>query len=204
MVLVFTSLFGNRIYSTVPKEYTVWDCAAGTGNLLTGLTNKYNIYASTLDMADVNVMKDRILNGANLLEGNVFQFDFLNDDFSKLPKGLLDIINDDEKRKKLIIYINPPYAEATTAKTVAGTGSNKTGVATRNSVSQYYNQLIGNASNELFALFMSRIFEKIPDVILAQFSTLKFVSGTNFKKFKEYFKSDFKSGFIPLNHLWDM
>jgi hypothetical protein len=178
------------------EEYFVWDCAAGTGNLLTGLTNKYNIYASTLDMADVNVMKDRILNGANLLEGNVFQFDFLNDDFSKLPKGLLNIINDDEKRKKLIIYINPPYAEATTAKTVSGTGSNKTGVATRNSVSQYYNQLIGNASNELFALFMSRIFEKIPDVILAQFSTLKFVSGSNFKKFKEYFKSDFKSGFI--------
>ena len=30
-------------------DYYIWDCAAGTGNLLTGLTNKYNIYASTLD-----------------------------------------------------------------------------------------------------------------------------------------------------------
>ena len=27
-------------------DYYIWDCAAGTGNLLAGLTNKYNIYAS--------------------------------------------------------------------------------------------------------------------------------------------------------------
>jgi hypothetical protein len=54
----------------------------------------------------------------NLLENHVFQFDFLNDDFSKLPQSLQDIINDEEKRKKLIIYINPPYAEAATSKTV--------------------------------------------------------------------------------------
>src|SRR5207253_1418875 len=26
-------------------EFYVWDCAAGTGNLLTGLTNKYNVWA---------------------------------------------------------------------------------------------------------------------------------------------------------------
>ena len=29
------------------EEYYVWDCAAGTGNLLAGLTNKYRIFAST-------------------------------------------------------------------------------------------------------------------------------------------------------------
>jgi len=98
------------------EEYYVWDCAAGTGNLLAGLTNKYNIWASTLDQADVNVMFDRINHGANLLESHVFQFDFLNDDFSKLPEGLQDILNDSEKRKKLVIYINPPYAEADNRK----------------------------------------------------------------------------------------
>lgn len=53
-------------------EYYIWDCAAGTGNLLAGLTNKYNIWASTLDKADVDVMRDRIRNGANLLESHVF------------------------------------------------------------------------------------------------------------------------------------
>jgi len=80
-------------------EYYVWDCAAGTGNLLAGLTNKYNIWASTLDNQDVEVMHDRIKNGANLLDDHVFQFDFLNDDFSKLPRPLHDIINNPEKRK---------------------------------------------------------------------------------------------------------
>ena len=92
-------------------EYFIWDCAAGTGNLLAGLTNKYNIYASTLDQQDVDVMHDRIKNGANLLEDHVFQFDFLNDDFEKLPPSLKSIIEDPAKRKKLVIYINPPYAE---------------------------------------------------------------------------------------------
>ena len=61
-------------------------------------------------------MKDRIKNGANLLEDHVFQFDFLNDEFTKLPSALQTIINDPEKRKKLLVYINPPYAEASDKK----------------------------------------------------------------------------------------
>jgi len=63
------------------SKYYVWDCAAGTGNLLVGLTNKDNLWASTLDQADVNVMLDRISKGANLYASHVFQFDFLNDEF---------------------------------------------------------------------------------------------------------------------------
>ena len=58
------------------------------------------------------------------MKAHVFQFDFLNDDFSKLPEGLLEIIMT-QKRKKLVIYINPPYAEAASAKTVTGTGKIK-------------------------------------------------------------------------------
>lgn len=177
-------------------EYYVWDCAAGTGNLLNGLTNKYNIWASTLDQQDVDVMKDRIRNGANLLDDHVFQFDFLNDDFTKLPQALQNIIKDPEKRKKLVMYINPPYAEATTARTVTNTGENKAGVATNNKTNEYYKQKIGNASNELFALFMAKIYDKIPNSILAQFSTLKFIQGTNFIQFKNFFKSQFLTGFV--------
>jgi hypothetical protein len=181
-------------------EYYVWDCAAGTGNLLTGLTNKYNIWASTLDTQDVEVMKDRIRNGANLLEDHVFQFDFLNDEFTKLPQKLQEIINDPEKIKKLVIYINPPYAEATTARTVTGTGENKTGVSTNNSINKDYNSKIGNASNEIFALFMAKIYDNIPDSILAQFSKLKFIQGSNFNRFKEFFKAKYLGGFVvPAN-----
>jgi hypothetical protein len=187
-------------------EYYVWDCAAGTGNLLAGLTNKYHIWASTLDQQDVDVMHDRINNGANLLHDHVFQFDFLNDEFlpksqgGKLPDKLYDIINDTEKRKKLVIYINPPYAEATTAKTVTGTGKNKSGVAIQNKANQYFKSKIGSATNEVFALFMAQVYDKIQDGILAQFSTLKFVQGSNFDKFKEYFKAKYLGGFVvPAN-----
>lgn len=58
----------------------------------------------------------------NLLENHIFQFDFLNDEFipqsqgGKLPDSLYQIIIDEEKRKKLILYINPPYAEAGTTR----------------------------------------------------------------------------------------
>ncbi len=178
------------------EEYYVWDCAAGTGNLLAGLTNKYNIYASTLDQSDVNAMHDRIENGAILLKKHCFQFDFLNDDFSKLPQSLQAIINDPKKRKKLVIYINPPYAEATSAKTITGTGENKKGVATNFKINDILKPKIGNASNEIFALFMGVIYDKIPNCVIGQFSTLKFVNGSNFKKFKEYFLAQYLGGFI--------
>ncbi|HNL06349.1 MAG TPA: hypothetical protein PKH93_02175 [Chitinophagales bacterium] len=177
-------------------EYYIWDCAAGTGNLLNGLTNKYHIWASTLDKQDVDVMHDRIKNGANLLEAHVFQFDFLNDDFSKLPHSLQNVINDPEKRKKLVMYINPPYAEATTARTIAGTGENKAGVAKSHKPSEYYKPKIGNAVNEIFALFMARIYDKIPGCTLAQFSKVKFIQGSNFEQFKNFFLAESLCGFI--------
>ena len=181
-------------------EYYVWDCAAGTGNLLTGLTNKYRIWASTLDKADVEIMKERVKNGANLLEGNIFQFDFLNDSFDKLPKSLQEVLNDENKRKKLVIYINPPYAEATTANTVAGTGQNKSKVATNNETYYKYKDIMSTASNEIFAQFFIRIYKEIPNCILASFSTLKYVNSSNFKKFREIFKTKFLDGFIvPAN-----
>ena len=124
----------------------------------------------------------------------------MNDDFSTLPKPLQEIINNPEKRKKLVVYINPPYAEATTARTITGTGKNKSGVATENKVNQYFNAKIGNASNEIFTLFMAQVYTKIPDCFLAQFSTLKFVQGSNFSKFKEYFLANYLGGFIvPAN-----
>lgn len=137
------------------EEYYIWDCCAGTGNLLAGLTNKYNIYASTLDKADVEVMHTRIATmnkalrgehgGSNLLDSHVFQFDFLNDPFnldkpekSKLPESLIEILKDEEKRKKLVIYINPPYAEAGDSKQLSGTGKNKTNVAVKTAVYKQY------------------------------------------------------------------
>jgi len=177
-------------------EYYIWDCAAGTGNLLTGLTNKYKIWASTLDKQDVEVMKERIENGANLLEDRVFQFDFLNDDFTKLPKPLQDIINDPEKRKKLVIYINPPYAEAST-----GLGrAFKNKVATENKTHTKYRHILGRASKEIYIQFLARIYFEIPDCIIAEFSKLKGLQASNFKDFRLFFQSKLIKCFIvPAN-----
>lgn len=181
-------------------DYYIWDCAAGTGNLLAGLTNKYNIYASTLDQADVNVIHERIDHGANLLKNNVFQFDFLNDEFTKLPQSLQDIINNEEKRKKLVVYINPPYAESGDSKQRMGTGKNKSNVASETKVYKLYSKDFGTATRELFTQFLIRINNDISNSIVAHFSTLKFIQSQNFLKFRNFFKASYNSGFlVPAN-----
>lgn len=182
-------------------DYYIWDCAAGTGNLLAGLTNKYNIYASTLDQADVNVMHERVEHGANLLKNHTFQFDFLNDEFipksqgGKLPDSLFEIINNEEKRKKLVIYINPPYAEATTAKTVTGTGANKENVSKGNKAHTKYKPIIRQAANEIFALFLIRIYKEIPQCKIAEFSKLKILQSSNFSYFREVYRAKLENFF---------
>ena len=172
-------------------EYFIWDCAAGTGNLLTGLTNKYNIYASTLDQSDVNVMHERIDHGANLLHNHVFQFDFLNDEFTKLPQSLQDIINDKEKRKKLIIYINPPYAETMSLGNKSKAGLNQS------LVNDKYKSKMGKAANrELYAQFLVRIYNEIQNCIIGEFSKLKALQSPNFSEFRNFYLAELISCFI--------
>ena len=43
---------------------------------------------------------------------------------------------------------------------------------------------------------MAVIYEKMKGCTLGQFSTLKFVNGSNFKKFKEFFLAEYVSGFV--------
>ena len=182
-------------------EYYIWDCAAGTGNLLNGLTNKYRIWASTLDKADVDVMKERIKNGsANLLDEHVFQFDFLNDSFDKLPPRLKEIIDNEETRKKLVIYINPPYKEHTNAKQLVNTGKNISGLSKETAVYQKYQSEMGTAARELFAQFMMRINREIPSSVLANFSNLKNLQAPNFRDFRASFRAKLGRIFlVPAN-----
>lgn len=198
------------------EGYYIWDLAGGTGNLLANFTNKKNIFCSTLDKADIDVIHERIKNGANLFEKQVFQFDFLNDEFfdevddrskiiqkSKLPLNLQEILKDENKRKKLIIFINPPYAEAGTTATMSGTKKHKAGVSLDNYVYEKYKNVLSSARNELFAQFFIRIYCEIEGAILASFSTLKYVNSTNFIKFRESFKAKFLKGFITPSYTFD-
>ncbi|EAJ1461391.1 hypothetical protein CK580_02070 [Campylobacter upsaliensis] len=211
------------------SEYYIWDLAAGTGNLLANLTESHRLYASTLDKADVEIMQElSSKNALHLLPKHIFQFDFLNDEFfdticekhqkeglnfadekcekcqkSKVPNSLQEILKDDEKRKKLIIFINPPYAEAGTTAQTTGTGKNKDGVALGNATYERYKDSMGKASNELFAQFFFRIYKEIPHCYLAAFSTLKYVNSSNFIKFRETFKAKFLKGFIAPAYTFD-
>ncbi len=181
------------------EDYIIWDCAGGTGNLLNGLTNKANCFLSTLDSNDVAIVKElAAANKLNLLENHVFQFDFLNDDFKsdKVPKSLREILEDKEKRKKLIIYINPPYAEAGNKAKMSGTGEHKAKVARNNKTHETYKDLLGSGSNELFAQFFMRIYKELNGCIMASFSKLKYLNSSNFKKFREVFKAKFLEGFM--------
>ncbi len=177
-------------------DHYVWDCCCGTGNLEVGLTNKYNVWVSTLDQQDVDVIHQRIKLGANLLDTHAFQFDFLNDSFDKLPQGLKEIIDDPEKRKRLVIYINPPYAEAGDAKQRSGTGKNKTDVSVTHATYNRYLEKIGIAGRELFAQFLMRIHDEIPGCVIGQFSTLKHLTGPNFKVFRQAFHGTLEKCFV--------
>ncbi|HHF3714960.1 TPA: hypothetical protein ACPOU5_000123 [Campylobacter jejuni] len=193
------------------EGYYIWDLAGGTGNLLANFTNKKNIFCSTLDKADIDVIHERIKNGANLFENHVFQFDFLNDEFfdevddkdkiiqkSKLPLNLQEILKDENKRKKLIIFINPPYAEVG----LSNNGTNKIGVQ-YSRIYDKYKDILGKSSRELFAQFFIRIYSEIEGAKLACFSKLKYINSTNFIKFRQAFKAKFLKGFLTLSYTFD-
>lgn len=192
----------NELGENWQDEYIVWDCAAGTGNLLTGLTNRNNLWASTLEQTDVDTIKERINNGANLFANHVFQFDFLEDTLfdnnttkSKVPKDLQEICADPEKRKRLIIYINPPYAEGDNRK-----GEGRSGVAANTYIAKEFGKSMGYAKRELYIQFLTRIYRQIPGAIVANFSTLKNLQAPKFADFRKMFQATPKSMFIvPAN-----
>lgn len=190
-------------------EYYIWDNCGGTGNLENGLANKRNIWVSTLEEADVNIMKELTTKGLNLFENHIFKFDFLNDDFIPLSKGgkmpdeLFEIVHNPEKRKKLVIYINPPYKEATSAKTVSGTGTNISGVSIENKTYNKYKSLMKDASKELSAQFIMRIYKEIPDCVIGVFSKLKLWVSSNFIKFREEYNAEFKKMFVVPSNTFD-
>jgi hypothetical protein len=98
------------------KDYIVWDMCCGVGNLEVKHSNPRNIFMSTLDQADVNVMQAT----RTCVAATRFQYDYLNDDITddgkidytltnKVPQALRDAIS---SGKKILVLINPPYAEA--------------------------------------------------------------------------------------------
>jgi hypothetical protein len=94
------------------------------------------------------------------------------------------------------MYINPPYAEASSTIAAISTGKSKDGVSTIHQTRDNDIQSVGNAIKELFIQIITRIYHRIPDCNLALFSKLKFVNSQNFITFRQFFKAEYKKGFL--------
>lgn len=183
------------------KNYIVWDMCCGVGNLEVKHSNPRNIFMSTLDEADVDVMKAT----KTCVAAQRFQYDYLNDDITddgsidysltnKVPEGLRQAISEG---KKILVLINPPYAES-------GTGvdsGNKEGVATTK-MSEVMDDF-GYAKRELFAQFLVRIYREMPTANVAIFSKLKYVNSPNFEQFREIWQAKYLGGFVVHSKAFD-
>ena len=177
------------------KNYIVWDMCCGVGNLEVKHSNPRNIYMSTLDSADVDVMKAT----KTCVAAQRFQYDYLNDDITddgnidysltnKLPRALQQAIADG---KKILVLINPPYAEAGNA-----VGKDKKGGVAKTKIAATAMRKYGKSSNELFTQFVARIALEIPSATIAMFSKMKYVNAPNFEKFREVWKAKYLGGFV--------
>jgi len=175
------------------------------------MKNTKNLFISDLNPENINSARGRAERGElHLIEENCFQFDFLNDEMwegqcedkslevlkegkkvvdvskleSKLPKDLLDVIIN--KPRYLIIFINPPYAEASTPRSRTGTGTNRTGISSKSMIYTKYSDPIGTYPlKELYIQFWSRIYKDIPTCKLGSFSLLKHFSSDKFLTFRK-------------------
>lgn len=183
------------------KDYIVWDMCCGVGNLEVKHSNPRNIYMSTLDEADVDVMKAT----KTCVAAQRFQYDYLNDDITddgkidysltnKVPAGLRKAI---VEGKKILVLINPPYAES--GDTLGSEA--KSDVATTRVASSMADY--GYATRELFTQFVVRIAQEIPTATLAMFSTLKYVNAPNFEKFRAAWNAKYLGGFVVHSKSFD-
>jgi hypothetical protein len=183
------------------SNYIVWDMCCGVGNLEVKHSNPRNIYMSTLDQADVDVMKAT----KTCVAATRFQYDYLNDDITddgkidytltnKIPAALQQAIKDG---KKILVLINPPYAES--GDTLGSEA--KTNVATTKigaAMKEY-----GYAKRELFVQFIARVSKEIPNATIAMFSTLKYFNASNFERFRELWNAKYLGGFIVHSKAFD-
>ncbi len=115
------------------ERYIIWDMCCGVGNLEVKHSNYRNVFMSTLDQADIDIMRA----SKTCVGATIFQYDYLNDDVDdfgqidyalsgKLPAELRQAIADAKAgvkgAKKILVLINPPYAEAMNVENVSVTG----------------------------------------------------------------------------------
>lgn len=191
------------------KNYIVWDMCCGVGNLETKHSNPRNVFMSTLDQADVDVMKAT----RTCVSATRFQYDYLNDDITadgridysltnKVPSALRQAI---AEGRKILILINPPYAEAANIDNITssrGKNSESKKSVSKTQIAKTISDF-GYASRELFVQFLVRIAKEIPNATLAMFSTLKYVNAPNFEPFRSFWNASYLGGFLVPSKAFD-
>ncbi len=197
------------------RDYIVWDMCCGVGNLETKHAYPRNVYMSTLDQSDVDVM----LATKTCVRAERFQYDYLNDDIAddgsidysltnKLPvslrKAILDAQSGKSGAKKILVLINPPYAEATNADNAVhgNEAKNKTDVK-RTKMADVGMPEYGRSSNELYLQFIARIAHELPTATLAMFSTLKYINAQASEEFRNAWNARYLNGFVIHNKAFD-
>lgn len=193
------------------KDYYVWDMCCGVGNLEAKHSNHRHLFMSTLDQEDVNIMKAAKI----CVSAERFQYDYLNDDITdngeidysltkKIPQALRNVIRDaNEGKKKLLVLINPPYAEVGSTKNIARMdGSEKTGI-NKTRFGKLGMREYGKASNELFSQFVARIAKEIPNATLAMFSTMKYINAQTMETFRSVWRAKYMGGFVVHSKSFD-
>ena len=187
------------------QECVVWDPAAGTGNLTRDHHDWGQLYSSTLEKVDAEAM------AAQGWGGTAFQYDFLNpgseglfdqDTVNVIPprvdRGLREAAR---AGKRLVFFMNPPYAEDGDASL---SEKRKSGVASETLVAEQCRKKgLGRASRQLYAQFMFQakaLAEQygFRDYTVALFSMSKFMSSGSFKELRDWWYNTFayKGGFL--------
>lgn len=163
------------------EKYVVWDPAWGTGNLTRDYKFK-ELYASTLNQSDIDTANQMGYNP----EAVKFQYDFLNDDYEKLPQSLRKAI---EEGRQIIVFMNPPYMET----------SDKSGCVSRTIISDKMHKLnLGRESKQLFNQFIFRCLNFSQNIHLCQFTGASLFVYPTYENFRNYIfsKLNFKKGFV--------
>ena len=168
------------------EEYVVWDPAWGTGNL----TRDYKfaeLYVSTLNQSDIDTANQMGYNP----EATKFQYDFLNDDYEKLPEGLRNAI---EEGRQIIVLMNPPYGTSSTSA-----GNHKKGTSGTKVNEIMKSEKMGRASQQLYGQFIFKLTKDF-NVNLAMFTPPSFTSTVSFNKLRNLLmtKYVFEKGFLKI------
>ena len=171
------------------EEYVVWDPAWGTGNLTRDYKFK-ELYVSTLNQSDIDTANQMGYNP----EAMKFQYDFLNDDYDKLPEGLRKAI---EEGRQIIVLMNPPYATSKSSKG-GNKKESKVGVSKNKVNDEMLKMKLGNSARQLYCQFIYKLHKLSDSINICLFCPPSFLTSSTFETYREKVIQNFKfeKGFI--------